>query len=76
MRNELGIRISYDKAWGVRKCTLHNIRGTLEESYTMLPLWCSMLESKNLSTITHIETDDDNYFLYFFIVLGQSFVSI
>lgn len=72
MVNELGVRISYDKAWRAREFILHSIRGTPEESYYTLPLWCSMLESKNPGTITRLETDADGCFLYFFMALGQS----
>ena len=69
---ELGIRITYDKAWRARESALNSIRGTPEESFKMLPLWCSMLETKNPGTITCIETTDDNCFLYFFMAFSQS----
>ena len=72
MKEELGIRISYDKVWRVGETAFHSIRGTLEESYQILHMWCSMLEADNLGTITHIETDDENYFLYFFMALTQT----
>ena len=38
----------------------------------MLPLWCAMLEKNNPGTLTRIETDRDNTFLYCFMALGQS----
>ena len=72
MEEELGIHISYDKAWRARETAFHSIRGTPEESYQTLPLWCSMLEANNPGTITRIETDDENCFLYFFMALGQT----
>ncbi|CAN6579585.1 unnamed protein product [Malus baccata var. baccata] len=43
-----------------------------EESFATLPAYCAMLESKNPGTVTHIETDDNNHFLYFFIAMGAS----
>ena len=72
MEEELGIHISYDKAWRARETAFHNIRGTPEESSQTLPLWCSMLEANNPGTITRIEMDDENCFLYFFMALGQT----
>ena len=55
-----------------RETAFHSIRGTLKESYQTLPLWCLMLEANNPGTITRIETDDENCFLYFFMALGQT----
>ena len=72
MKEELGIRISYDKAWRTRESAFYSIRGTLEEFYQTLSLWCSMLETKNSGTVTRIETNDENCFIYFFMALGQT----
>ena len=55
-----------------RESALNSLRGTIEESFRLLPLWCSMLEKNNPETLTRIETAVDNSFLYFFMALGQS----
>ncbi|CAN6712422.1 unnamed protein product [Malus baccata var. baccata] len=62
MRAQVGVNMSYKKAWRARE----------HESFATLPAYCAMLESKNHGTVTHIETDDNNHFLYFFIVMGAS----
>ena len=67
-----GIKISYEKAWRAREFALESIRGSPEESYHLLPLWSHMLEQKNPGSMTRIETDSHNCFLYFFMALGQS----
>ena len=72
MNRQHEINISYEKAWRAREFALESIRGSPEESYNLLPLWCHMLEAKNSGSMTHIETDSQNYFLYFFMALGQS----
>ena len=71
-QNQYGVRISYEKAWRARESALNSLRGTPEESFRLLPLWCSMLEKNNPETLTRIETAVDNSFLYFFMALGQS----
>ena len=53
-----GVDISYDKAWRAREHVLNSIRGTAEESFSRLPLYFAMLDSKNSGTVTRIATDD------------------
>lgn len=40
----------------------------------MLSLWFLMLESSNQGTMAHVETNNENRFLYSFIALDQSIV--
>ncbi|CAL9025821.1 unnamed protein product, partial [Prunus brigantina] len=70
MRKDMGVSISYVKAWRAREHALELVRGSPEESYAILPSYCAMLEAKNPGTITHIETDSNNHFMYFFMSLG------
>ncbi|KAL6181693.1 hypothetical protein ACLB2K_048342 [Fragaria x ananassa] len=69
---QLGVNIGYNKAWRAREVALEIARGSLEESFTIPPKYCAMLERKNQGTITHIETDEQNHFLYFFMAIGAS----
>ncbi|GJU17683.1 zinc finger, CCHC-type containing protein [Tanacetum coccineum] len=41
-------------------------KGTPQESFSELPLYCHNLKLKNQGTITHIETDDEDRFEIFF----------
>ncbi|CAL8173714.1 unnamed protein product [Prunus armeniaca] len=68
MRQNFGVTISYSKAWRSRELALKIIRGSAEESYALLPSYCYELERTNPGTLTYIETDAANYFLYFFYV--------
>ena len=72
MNGQHEIKISYEEAWRAREFALESIRGSPEESYHLLPLWSHIWEQKNPSSMTRIETDSHNYFLYFFMALGQS----
>lgn len=69
---QFGVNISYDKAWRAREYALHSVKGSLEESFSLLSAYCEMLEKKNPGTITHIETDLENHFQSFFMALGSS----
>ncbi|CAN6691398.1 unnamed protein product [Malus baccata var. baccata] len=72
MRAQVGVNMSYEKAWRAREHAFDMIRRSPKESFAALPAYCAMLESKNPGTITHIETDDNNHFLYFFMAMGDS----
>ncbi|XP_008229245.1 PREDICTED: uncharacterized protein LOC103328620 [Prunus mume] len=71
MRKDMGVSTSYVKAWRAREHALELVRGSPEESYAILPSNCAtLLEAKNLGMITHIETCNNNHFMYFFMSLG------
>ena len=66
----LKAKISYYKVWKKRKHAQSLIRGSLEESFYMLPSYFYMLEKINPNTITHIEVDGENRFKYLFLDFG------
>ena len=70
VRDEYQICISYSQAWRTKNFALDELRGTPEESFALLPEFYHMLQLKNPGTITHIHTDGDNRFLYFFMAIG------
>ncbi|XP_020413017.1 uncharacterized protein LOC109947442 [Prunus persica] len=70
MRKDMGVSISDVKTWRAREHALELVRGSAEESYMRLPSYCAMLEAKNPGAITHIETDNNNHFIYLFMSLG------
>ncbi|GJR16915.1 ankyrin repeat-containing protein [Tanacetum coccineum] len=47
-------------------------KGTPEESFAELPLYCHNLKLKNPGTITHIETDDQDRFEILFLAVGAA----
>ncbi|KAK3200582.1 hypothetical protein Dsin_023997 [Dipteronia sinensis] len=66
INKQCGMTFSYNKAWRAREVALGLARGSPEDSFSILPLYCHMLERKNLGTVTFIDTDDVNRFKYFF----------
>ncbi|CAL8996235.1 unnamed protein product [Prunus brigantina] len=70
VRQNFGVTISYSKAWRSRELAIKIIRGSAEESYALLPSYCYELERTNPGTLTYIETDAANRFLYFFMSIG------
>ena len=48
------------------------VRGTLEDSYNLLPSYMAMLEKKNPEGRTLIEKDSANNFKYCFMAIGSS----
>nr|GEZ61189.1 hypothetical protein [Tanacetum cinerariifolium] len=78
MKARLKIDISYSQAWRAKCYALKLLRGTPEESFAELSLYCHNLKVKNPRTITHIETDDQDRFEIFFLTVGaaiRTFVS-
>lgn len=72
MKEEYGVKISYEKAWRARECALNMIRGTPEESYENVLSYLYMLKHKNPGSVTHLGTDSSNHFKYLFMALGAS----
>lgn len=70
MRSKFGINISYGKAWGARENAVDSLRISQEESFAKLSSYCVLLESNNPGTVTHIDTDSQNHFLYCFVAIG------
>ncbi|GJS55003.1 transmembrane 9 superfamily member 11-like protein [Tanacetum coccineum] len=74
MNARFKIDISYSQAWRAKCYALQLLRGTPEESFAELPLYCHNLKLKNQGTITHIETDDEDRFEIFFLPSIRTFV--
>ncbi|KAI3976451.1 hypothetical protein MKX01_008309 [Papaver californicum] len=70
MRTQYGITISYKHGYTGCKRGFEMIRGPTDESYQHLVGYSYMLEQHNPGTITTIEMDEDNSFLYYFMALG------
>ena len=49
---------------------MEKARGTLEDSFKLLPSYMEMLEKKNLGTRTFLEVDNANNFKYFVMAIG------
>ena len=54
---------------------MHDIRGSYEESFSILPHYCLELERTNPSSITMLIKEDDDSFLRFSWAFGSSIQS-
>ncbi|XP_020415595.1 uncharacterized protein LOC109948090 [Prunus persica] len=70
VKHNFGFTIHYSKAWKARELALLSIRGSTEEAYYILPAYCYELERMNPGTKTHIQTDENNHFVYLFMAVG------
>ncbi|KAL4557171.1 hypothetical protein LXL04_035343 [Taraxacum kok-saghyz] len=52
------IQITYHQAWRAKKFALELLRGTHEESFAKLPVYCHNLKIHNPGTVTYIQTDE------------------
>ena len=75
---EFGVTISYRKVHMAKGIALHIVRGSYEESFKILPLYCEELKMMNPGTVTNIDLSDDDRFKRFFWAFGpciRSFTS-
>lgn len=70
IQNDYGVCLPYIKSWHSKKEVLKIVCGDPLQLFKELPLYFHVLEEKNPETVITIETDDDDHFLYFFMVLG------
>ena len=70
MRTEVGVNISYRKAWRAKECAIQSLYGTDDESYASLAKYKYMLEQKNPGSLIDLKTDRHKYFMYFFVSLA------
>ncbi|XP_038875141.1 uncharacterized protein LOC120067676 [Benincasa hispida] len=70
MRKEYDVNISYDKAWCAKETAYALVRGTSEESYTILHAYGEALKMGNPTTRFEIELENDVHFKYMFMTLG------
>ena len=66
------IQITYHQAWRAKKFALELLRGTHEESFAKLPVYCHNLKIHNPGTVTYIQTDELERFKFIYVSLGAS----
>ncbi|RWR87935.1 hypothetical protein CKAN_01689900 [Cinnamomum micranthum f. kanehirae] len=69
-QKEFGIRITYRKAHIAKEMALRKVRGSYEESFKILPLYCIELRTTNPGTVTNIDTTAEGRFRRFFWAFG------
>ncbi|XP_038907134.1 uncharacterized protein LOC120092945 [Benincasa hispida] len=72
VRKELGVNISYYKAWRAKEHIMKSLKGDACESYALIPKFLMKLEELNPGTFTAYETDIDGHFKYCYMAIGSS----
>ncbi|CAH9088755.1 unnamed protein product [Cuscuta epithymum] len=70
LSRELGLNVSYKKAWRGKERALTSISGTNIESYGKLPTLCYMLKKTNPGSLVLLDTDKKGNFKTLFMSLG------
>ncbi|KAH9715045.1 SWIM-type domain-containing protein [Citrus sinensis] len=60
------------QAYRAKEVGLEIVRGNPAESYNLLPKYSHVLTKANEGTVTHLQRDGDDNFLYYFVALGSS----
>ncbi|KAA0065849.1 protein FAR-RED IMPAIRED RESPONSE 1-like [Cucumis melo var. makuwa] len=71
-RSNLGVNISYQKAWRAKEHMVKILHGDIVESYALIPRFFDKLVESNQGTCTALEMDDNGHFKFFFMAFGAS----
>ena len=72
VHRKFGVHVSYTSAWRGKREAANEVRGSPEESFTLLYCYMHMLEQTNIGTRTRVVVDEANKFKYLFFALGAS----
>ncbi|XP_013589043.1 PREDICTED: protein FAR1-RELATED SEQUENCE 4-like [Brassica oleracea var. oleracea] len=72
VHQRVAVEVSYTTAYRGRRLAANKVRGTPEESYSLLYCYMHMLEQVNPDTITRVVVDEGKKFKYLFWALGAS----
>ena len=74
LHRELGVRVTYSKAYRAKEDALAQINETHEDAYKQLPDYCQNIIHTNPNSVAILETTADNKFKRVFICYGASAV--
>ena len=72
MQRELGVQITYSKAYRAKEVTMKQINGSHEESYAKLRQYCEDIVNTNPASTAFIEAIDDGKFKRMFVSFGAA----
>ncbi|XP_056858139.1 uncharacterized protein LOC108834492 [Raphanus sativus] len=72
VHRKVGVAVSYTTAWRAKREAANEVRGSPEESFTLLNCYLHMLKEKNIGTRSSVVVDEENKFKYLFFALGAS----
>ncbi|XP_071727069.1 uncharacterized protein [Rutidosis leptorrhynchoides] len=75
-RNDMSARfkisLSYHQAWKAKCYAIEMLRGSMEESFRILPLYLYNLKLCNPGSVTNIRTDKENRFVMSYMSIGAA----
>ncbi|TYK31656.1 MuDRA-like transposase [Cucumis melo var. makuwa] len=71
-RTNLGVNISYQKAWRAKERMVKILHGDTVESYALIPRFFDKLVESNPGTCTALEMYDSSHFKFCFMAFGVS----
>jgi hypothetical protein len=69
---ELGIQISYSKAYRAKELALHKINGGHEDAYKLLPAYCENIKRTNPDSTVILDITSENRFRRLFLCFSAS----
>src|SRR5579859_7065408 len=72
MQRELGVKITYSKAWRSKELTVKQINGSYEESYAKLGQYCEDIVNTNPGSTAFVDVTEENKFKRMFISFGAA----
>ena len=72
IQHKYGVQLTYQHAYRVREVGLQIVRENPTESYNLLLKYSHILTKVHKGTVTHLEHDVNDNFLYYFVALGSS----
>ncbi|KAH9655138.1 SWIM-type domain-containing protein [Citrus sinensis] len=72
IQQEYGVQLTYQQAYRAKEVGLEIVRGNPAESYNLLPKYSHVLTKANEGTVTHLQRDGNDNFLYYFVAIGSS----
>ena len=70
--HKVGVDVSYATAWRGKRMAANEVRGTPEESFSMIHSYMYMLKLKNPDSVSYVEVDAAKRFKYLFFAFGAS----
>ena len=72
VKRELGIDITYSKAYQAKQLALESINGSHEESYAKLPQYCEDIVRTNPGSTAFVDVTENNKFRRMFLCFGTA----
>ena len=76
LQRELGVKVTYSKAFRARETALALVDGNHEDAYKSLPEYCQNIMKTNPHSVVHLESTPENKFRRVFISYSASALGI